>query len=394
MADNRRNRSKKKDRIAVNWTTSGRQQVILTGTNQHGCDTTIRKNVEVLEAPDPVVKGPDSVCSKADATYRLKAQQAADFQWSTENGQLLSDPSAAKADVKWANAGDSGSLMTEGLVQAEVEAANGCKAEANQLVTVQAIEAQVTPSSLTTCAPERALFSAGESRNATAFNWQFEGGQATRGQTVLREFENPGYYQVQLVATNPANCTDTAIATINISRQPQAAFTFREPDTPSQYILNQDRLAINNQSKAAHTYQWNFGDGHASSQADPEHVYQDTGAYRVKLIARGRNGCQDSLSKLVDVRAKPYLFVPTAFSPNGDGLNDHFRVEATNIADFTVKIYDRWGEELFVSHDPDFQWDGTYKGEQVPLDTYLYVITGRGYEGQFVKRSGKVTVVQ
>ena len=110
----------------MDWVKPGQQKVILTGTNQHGCDTTIRKNVEVLEAPDPVVKGPDSVCSKADATYRLKAQQAADFQWSTENGQLQSDPSATKADVRWANADDSGSLMTEGLVQAEVEAAGNC----------------------------------------------------------------------------------------------------------------------------------------------------------------------------------------------------------------------------------------------------------------------------
>lgn len=67
------------------------------------------------------------------------------------------------------------------------------------------------------------------------------------------------------------------------------------------------------------------------------------------------------------------LFIPTAFTPNGDGLNDYFKVYG-NTDYFFMKIYNRWGENIYTTHSIDFNWDGTYKGVPCPMGVYVYFI--------------------
>jgi gliding motility-associated-like protein len=83
-------------------------------------------------------------------------------------------------------------------------------------------------------------------------------------------------------------------------------------------------------------------------------------------------------------------FIPNAFSPNGDGLNDIFRVYAqySNIS-FKMMIYDRWGQEVFYSGDIAKGWDGTYKGRECPPESYVWVIN-IGFLGQDIITSGDI----
>ena len=69
------------------------------------------------------------------------------------------------------------------------------------------------------------------------------------------------------------------------------------------------------------------------------------------------------------------LFFPSAFSPNGDGLNDLFRPKGGEVADFHMIIYDRWGQLVFDSHDPGTGWDGTYRGKTCQAGVYTYIAT-------------------
>lgn len=86
------------------------------------------------------------------------------------------------------------------------------------------------------------------------------------------------------------------------------------------------------------------------------------------------------------------MYIPNAFTPNGDGINDQFGIKGEGIKDYRILVYNRWGEVIFESDTPDKLWDGTYKGQAVQQDTYVYQVFTRS-TGQR-SRTGSVTLVR
>ncbi len=89
-----------------------------------------------------------------------------------------------------------------------------------------------------------------------------------------------------------------------------------------------------------------------------------------------------------------YIFVPSAFSPNGDNQNDQLFVRGLNITEIRLKIFDRWGELVFETTDQSVGWDGRYKGKKVDPDVYVYHLTAICFDGQENLIKGNVTVLQ
>ncbi|MEA3496769.1 MAG: gliding motility-associated C-terminal domain-containing protein, partial [Bacteroidota bacterium] len=106
------------------------------------------------------------------------------------------------------------------------------------------------------------------------------------------------------------------------------------------------------------------------------------------------NNCEFTDSFFVNEKCPSTLFIPNAFSPNGDGLNEKFEVAGSFIVDFQIQIYNRWGEKIFESQDINNSWNGKFKGEKVPLGIYYYQIFAKGIMGKEIKRSGMITVVR
>ena len=102
-----------------------------------------------------------------------------------------------------------------------------------------------------------------------------------------------------------------------------------------------------------------------------------------------------SQSNTVCIQRRPDLWLPTAFTPNGDGLNDDFGpvVKSAQIVDFEFIVYDRYGGRVFVSSSPDNRWDGTHSGKQVAEGGYLYYLKAKLQNGQTIERKGSVNVV-
>ena len=106
--------------------------------------------------------------------------------------------------------------------------------------------------------------------------------------------------------------------------------------------------------------------------------------------------CSDSAQVTVTVLEAcepPYIYIPNAFSPNGDNLNDEFRVLGSVIEEIHVRIYNRWGEKVFESKDLDYWWDGSFKGKKVMPDVYGYIIEVGCFGGQKYLSKGNVTVL-
>jgi len=107
------------------------------------------------------------------------------------------------------------------------------------------------------------------------------------------------------------------------------------------------------------------------------------------------NGCTD-LSNVAVVNVVPIteLFVPNSFTPNGDGYNELFKIYGNYIVSFNLKIFDRWGEELFESNSIEKFWDGTFNNKKVQLGTYYYSIEVYGEDGELFVKTGEVNLIR
>jgi len=85
--------------------------------------------------------------------------------------------------------------------------------------------------------------------------------------------------------------------------------------------------------------------------------------------------------------------VPSAFSPNGDGVNDFFHIGTNLITDIDFKVYNRWGELVFQTQNPDFKWDGfNQNGKRIAEGVYVYLLDGLDIQGRTIERSGTISL--
>jgi gliding motility-associated-like protein len=115
--------------------------------------------------------------------------------------------------------------------------------------------------------------------------------------------------------------------------------------------------------------------------------------YRITAYKYGDNRIV-SQSNIVEINPPVELYVPNAFTPNGDGLNDFFGAKGEGITDFEMLIFNRWGELIFESHDIKKTWDGTYKGESCQEGVFAYTITAQGEKTKEIRKGGTVTLVK
>ncbi|HEY0608029.1 MAG TPA: gliding motility-associated C-terminal domain-containing protein, partial [Chitinophaga sp.] len=158
-----------------------------------------------------------------------------------------------------------------------------------------------------------------------------------------------------------------------------------EENTPVRFV---------NESVGAISYHWDFGDGATSTETNPVHQYNKTGTYNACLIATNQFGCTDTLCQEVAAIVVPLFDVPSAFSPNKDGMNDVLLVRGFGIARLNLKIFNRWGQLVFESNDPSLGWDGRFKGNLQPMDAYAYSIYIEFSDGTKANKTGSITLLR
>jgi len=105
-------------------------------------------------------------------------------------------------------------------------------------------------------------------------------------------------------------------------------------------------------------------------------------------------GLGQAVSNEITLIKEPHLFYPKAFTPNGDNLNDIFKVFGEFVVSFELKIFNRWGELLFTTNDLESGWDGRFKGTMQPEGTYTFVANLTDLAGRTFKRSGSVVLLR
>ena len=132
---------------------------------------------------------------------------------------------------------------------------------------------------------------------------------------------------------------------------------------------------------------WDFGDGRSSVDPDPTHKYVKAGTYLVQLKLKDLSDCIVTFSKEI-VITDYYLKLPTAFTPNQDGVNDYFYPKYLHISAIHVFIMNKWGELVYESKDLDAKgWDGLYKGEKATIGNYVCRVRHTTLDGRVIDQS-------
>jgi gliding motility-associated-like protein len=206
----------------------------------------------------------------------------------------------------------------------------------------------------------------------------------------------PGSYTVTLYAVSDHGC-DTTITKpnyITVYPQPTAEF-MHEPDYMT--VIAPETQFIN-LSVLGNSYEWDFGDGTNSTLENPYHIYpNDTATYPVQLITTNVYGCKDTVQYNVIIHPTFTIYVPNTFTPNADGFNDVFKIVGIGLVEANLLIFDRWGEPL-ARLDKDQAmttgWDGTYAGETVKEDVYVYKLSVLDIFGDTHEYHGQINVVR
>lgn len=193
-------------------------------------------------------------------------------------------------------------------------------------------------------------------------------------QNAQRRFNQSGSYPVKLIVENGYGCRDSAMRLQLVKPKALADFSY----WPEPVRITEPLVRFFQESKNANSFRWDFGDQIGSSfLSEPSYLFGDTGFFPVLLIANNDGDCPDTIMKTLYVGPDIKVFIPNAFTPHGpDNLNSTFKPVGTlhGLHEFYMEIYNRWGELLYVTHSMEEPWDGTYMGEPVEQDNYLYLI--------------------
>lgn len=216
------------------------------------------------------------------------------------------------------------------------------------------------------CAPVTVTFTNTSTPQGTNCIWYMDDGAVFNGcGPIVHTFTTPGTYGVTLQSETVENgcvASEYFADIITVSGNPIAAFTADPMNTTT---INTE-IEFENLSTGATSYIWDFGDNSGNSTVqNPSHTYTDleAGFYIVTLIANTPAGCSDTATLAIDIDEELLFYVPNTFTPDADQYNETFQPVFTSgfdPFDFTLLIFNRWGELIFESHNAEIGWNGRY----------------------------------
>lgn len=145
----------------------------------------------------------------------------------------------------------------------------------------------------------------------------------------------------------------------------------------------------------SNAYQWNFGDGSTSNGINPTHIFSSGGLYTVVLSVEDQNGCTATYSEEINVTDETGIFIPSAFTPDGDGLNDLFIIKGAGITNISTTIFNRWGQAINVFDKINEGWNGQDANNQPePEGIYGYFARISLTNGDTKKVRGSVLLLR
>lgn len=230
--------------------------------------------------------------------------------------------------------------------------------------------------------------------------WNFGDNASDSGVRVLHAFSNTGIYSVTLTIWTTEGCIDTSVYTV-----PNMVEVFPIPsailavDTNFRFVFEPEfEFSTSSSASIIDLYP---GDGSSYSDSLTQctflHSYTDTGNYQAVAIFTDENGCVNSDSLWVRVEPEVRFWIPNAFTPNDDRINDTWGPKAFGFDQYELWVFDRWGKLMFHSTDPFDKWNGRFNNEsnhEPVLGVYSYRILAHSVQNTWIKEFGSVTILK
>ncbi len=332
--------------------------------------------VTVNQLPLPVISGDLSICDG-------------------ETTALTATPGFVS--YNWSNAATQPNISTgsAGIYTVTVVDQNGCSNTSpavNLIVNMVPVVSFTNDTSLSCEVPKINFTNQSAYDPGSYFQWTFGDGGVSNAVNPSHLYAAPGTYQTSLTITTPAGC-------VSSNSQPVSAIFFPLPVadfiySPGATNVFNGKVSFVDRSDFAVSWLWDFGDGNKSVEQNPSHYFNEVGDFRVSLTITNIAGCVDRYEEVISINP---FYIPNAFTPNGDGVNDQFYYSGydLDISSYRMRIFNRWGQLVFAGQDENDSWSGEGLGGQpAPAGTYVYklqVTTRGGKEHVF---HGQVNLVR
>lgn len=266
---------------------------------------------------------------------------------------------------------------------------NGCTASACVVINQSGAPTATASSTSETCGQNNGT------ATVVAFggnNFSYVWSTGNTGSTVTG-LSSGTYY----VTVTDGGCSVTTSVSVGNIHGPSADFTIHPPeltlmDGPVNFIDNSSGNPVN--------WEWNFGDGSpVVTGANIQYQYQEIGIFNVTLYITDINGCRDSVSDSVKIKEIFTFYIPNAFTPNGNTINDTWQpgFVGIDLNYYDCKIYNRWGKLVYSTANPYVGWNGTFNnsgtGDDVILGVYVYKIKVKELDGPRHEYIGKIVLI-
>ena len=281
-----------------------------------------------------------------------------------------------------------------------VEDINGCVDDITQVVNWFPVPPLliIEPSIFMGCQPQDVFFNNLSSPIDETYDilWTFGDGGTSTDISPSYTYEEAGVYDVSVSITSPIGCTisDFFPNWITVDESPTAAFTF-SPNQPTNFLPD---VEFFDQSINAAQWLWDFNGQGNSLEPNPMFSFPDTGFQEVTLVVTHPSGCKDTTVQIIDIAPKVAYFLPNAFTPNSDAINDLFFGKGffLGMQNFNMTIWNRWGELVFETADPNEGWNGRKEndGRNSPQGVYVVVVSYTGPRGEDIRLKGFATLIR
>jgi gliding motility-associated-like protein len=376
------------------FTALGSYAIGLTVTTDQGCTAAITETLGILPTPNAVLQADDH-CYQTPATLMAQYDPSTGVLSQSEwfiNGQpsgagttlqhLFAAPGTYDVDVRLVNTNGCENTVSDTLRVHPLPVPSYqtirydlCLGDEEQFVGTSTVDAPYT---------------------VTQHNWQWSNGQQQSGISDWFYASPQGLVHLTLTATTNAGCSVsiTENNVFHVRPLPFADFKFT-PDT-----LSYDRpdLIVTDLSSGAETWQYTVSDGFNFNQASFSHRFMEDGNYSIEQLVINQYGCRDSITKHIHFKPGLLVYIPNAFTPDNDGINDVFYpvITGDDLTDYELVIWDRWGMEVFRSVNRNEAWTGNVNGGEhyAKDEVYNYRLIVRGKSSDKLTFEGFVTLLR
>jgi len=339
------------------------------------CFTTDDVLIEVNPAVEAVIDADTNLICQGDfiTMNALGGQGAASYEWF---GPSLSSTTAQSVTAAPSQSATYQLVLSEGV----------CTDTADFNLMVTPTPNATYSSTQTDGCDELTVSFESTASDAISFVWDFgDGSPLNNTPNPTHTYTSPGTYTVSFTAVGDNGCQDiNTNVNVRVGSTPSVDFS-SNPVEGSEIPLPDARVDFTDQSPAASSWFWEFGDSTISTQQNPVKIYEEAGSYFVTLTITDPIGCIGRTTKGPYEVVKPNLLVPNVFTPNGDGANDFYQILYNGKEETQYEIFDRWGRSIFVANDVAITWDGTDGSGSELIEGTYYLILQVG--DRFIKRS-------